>query len=98
MEQAIEQFERYIRSRYPNSATARHYVHDLRQFSQLVRKPPRAVDRQDVNRFIEDQIGRGLAPTTINRRLAALHEFFEYMAEEAQDTEWQTQSTGSGTG
>lgn len=31
MEQAIEQFGRYIGSRYANSATAWHYVHDLRQ-------------------------------------------------------------------
>jgi integrase/recombinase XerD len=88
MKQAIERFERYIRSRYPNSTTARHYVHDLRQFSQLICKPPRAVTREDVDRFVEDQLKRGLAATTINRRLAALHEFFEYLADETQDVEW----------
>jgi site-specific recombinase XerD len=88
MKQAIERFERYIRSRYPNSTTARHYAHDLRQFSELIRKPPHAVTREDVDRFVEDQLKRGLAATTINRRLAALHEFFEYLADEAQDVEW----------
>jgi len=88
MEQAIEQFERYIRSRYPNSTTARHYGHDLRQFNRLIHKPPRAVTREDADKFVEDQLARGLAATTINRRLAALHEFFEYLSDETQDAEW----------
>jgi integrase/recombinase XerC len=88
MEQAIEQFKQYIKSRYPDSTTAKHYVHDLRQFSQLTAKSPREVTREDVDRFVEDQLGRGLAATTVNRRLASLHEFFEYLAEENQKEEW----------
>lgn len=88
MEQAIEQFEQYIKSRYPNSTTARHYVHDLRQFNQLVSKAPRAITREDVDQFVEDQLERGLTATTVNRRLAALHEFFEYLAAENQEEEW----------
>jgi site-specific recombinase XerD len=88
MEQAIEQFEQYIKSRYPNSTTVRHYVHDLRQFNQLVSKPPRSITREDVDQFVEEQLERGLAATTVNRRLAALHEFFEYLAAENQEEEW----------
>ncbi len=88
MKQAIERFERYIKSRYPNSSTARHYVYDLRQFNRLISKPPRAVTREDVDRFVEDHLERGLAATTVNRRLAAVHEFFEYLAEENQEEEW----------
>jgi len=88
MDQAIAQFERYIKSRYPDSSTARHYVHDLGQFDQLINKPPRAITREDVDRFVEDQLERGLAATTINRRLATLHEFFEYLAEEHQEEDW----------
>ena len=88
MEQSINQFEGYIKSRYPNSTTARHYVHDLHQFNRLIGKPARAITREDVDRFVEDQLGRGLAATTVNRRLAALREFFEYLAEESQDEEW----------
>ena len=87
MKQAIEQFEQYIKSRYPNSSTAKHYVHDVRLFSQLIGKTPRAVTREDVDRFVEDQLKRKLAATTVNRRLAALHEFFEYLAEGSQE-EW----------
>jgi len=88
MERAIEQFERYIKSRYPNSTTARHYLHDLRLFDRLIGKAPRAVSREDVDRFVEDQLARGLATTTVNRRLASLHEFFEYLSDENQDPEW----------
>jgi site-specific recombinase XerD len=88
MDQAIKQFEQYIKSRYPDSTTARHYVHDLQQFSRLVGRPARAVTREDVDRFVEEQLERGLAATTVNRRLAALHEFFEYLAEEQQAEEW----------
>jgi len=88
MEQAIKHFEQYIKSRYPNSTTARHYGHDLRLFSRFVGKAPRAVTRKDVDRFVEDQLARGLAATTINRRLAALRQFFEYLVYETQDTEW----------
>ena len=88
MKQAIGKFERYIKSRYPNSTTARHYVHDLRLFSQLIGKPPRDVTRKDVDRFVEEQLARGLAATTVNRRLASLHEFFEYLSDESQDPEW----------
>jgi len=88
MEQAIDKFERYIQSRYPNSTTAKHYTSDLRQFRQLVGKPPRTVTRKDVDQFVEDQLTRGLAATTINRRLAALHEFFEYLADETEEPEW----------
>ena len=88
MKQAIEQFEQYIKSRYPNSSTARHYVHDVRLFNQLIGKTPRAVTREDVDRFVEEQLKRGLAATTVNRRLAALHEFFEYLAAETSGEEW----------
>lgn len=88
MEQALERFERYIKSRYPNSTTARHYIHDLQQFNQLIGKPPEAVRREDVDRFVEDQLERGLAATTVNRRLAALHEFFEYLAGESPEADW----------
>ena len=88
MEKAIEQFEQYIKSRYPNSTTAKHYVNDLGQFNQLIGKSPRAVTREDVDQFVEEQLERGLAATTVNRRLAALREFFEYLAEESQEEKW----------
>jgi site-specific recombinase XerD len=88
MEAAITRFEQHLQARYPHSTTAKHYGHDLRQFSQSIGKLPRAVTREDVDRFVEDQLGRGLAATTVNRRLTALHEYFEYLAAEGEEDEW----------
>jgi len=88
MEQAIARFKRYIESRYPNSTTARHYEHDLKLFKQLIDKSPRAVTAEDIDEFVEDQLKRGLAATTVNRRLVSVHELFEHLAEENPEDEW----------
>ena len=88
MEATITQFEQHIQIRYPHSTTPKHYGHDLRQFSRLIGKSPRAVTRKDVDRFIEEQLGRGLAATTVNRRLTALREYFEYLAAEEDADDW----------
>lgn len=88
MIEAIQRFTRYIKRRYPNSSTAKHYYNDLQQFSRFVQKPPRAVTRQDISRFVEEQLQRGLSATTVNRRLSALHHFFEFLADEAEDEAW----------
>ncbi|MCP4606302.1 MAG: site-specific integrase, partial [Proteobacteria bacterium] len=88
MEQAITGFKRYIQSRYPDSATAKHYIHDMRLFNRLIDKSPSAVNSEDVDRFVEYQLERGLTATTVNRRLATLHTFFEYLAEENPEEEW----------
>lgn len=88
MKRAIEEFERYLNRRCPGRSTARHYVSDLRVFQRLVDKPPRDVSRQDVSRFVEDQLARGLSAATVNRRLACLRCFIEFLASEADDSTW----------
>jgi site-specific recombinase XerD len=88
MNAAIQEFERYLKRRFPGSATVRHYVSDLRVFQRFIDKPPRDVTRQDVSRFVEDQLGRGHTATTVNRRLASLRRMFEFLAGEADDATW----------
>ena len=88
MDEAIRAFESYLKRRYPNSNTAKSYINDLQLFKRLIDKVPRAVDRSDIARFVEDQLDRGLAATTVNRRLATLHHFFEFLADEADDDGW----------
>lgn len=88
MDEAIQAFESYLKRRYPNSSTTKSYVNDLQIFKGLIDKAPREVSRSDVARFVEDQLDRGLAATTINRRLATLHHFFEFLADEAEDEGW----------
>lgn len=88
MNEAIRAFESYLKRRYPSSNTAKSYVNDLQLFKRLIDKAPREVSRSDIVRFVEDQLDRGLAATTVNRRLATLHHFFEFLADEADDDGW----------
>ena len=88
MDGAIRDFEHYLERRYPGRSTAKHYVNDLKHFQQLIGKPPRTVTRRDVDAFVEDQLTQGLAAPTVNRRLASLHHFFEFLADQADDDTW----------
>lgn len=88
MNERIRGFERYLRRKYPGRSTVKHYVSDLQIFQRFVNEPPREVTKLDVANFVEDQLGRGLSATTVNRRLASLHHFFEFLAGEADDDNW----------
>ena len=88
MNTAIQEFERYLSRRYPGRSTARHYVSDLRVFQRFIDKPPRDVTRQDISRFVEHQLAHGHSAATVNRRLACLRGFFEFLAGEADDDTW----------
>jgi site-specific recombinase XerD len=88
MNEAIREFARYLNRRYPGRSTVKHYVNDLRLFQRFMDKSPRDVTRRDISRFVEDQLARGLSATTVNRRLACLSHFFEFLAGEADDDTW----------
>ncbi|MCP4417106.1 MAG: tyrosine-type recombinase/integrase [Chloroflexi bacterium] len=83
MIQAKQRFATYLKRRYGDRSTPKHYLNDLDMFKQIVgSKNPQAVTRQDIDQFIDEQKRRGLKASTINRRLASLHTFFEYIASE----------------
>jgi integrase/recombinase XerD len=88
MNAAIQAFERYLNRRYPGRSTVKHYVNDLRLFHDCIDKPPRDVTRQDISRFVEHELAQGLSAATVNRRLACLCHFFEFLASEANDDTW----------
>ena len=86
---ALQVFEQYLFRRYGDRSTPKHYLSDLRIFfSHLDSTPIREVTAQDIDAFIDMQHEHQLAPTTINRRLATLHTFFEYMASQQPDEGW----------
>jgi len=87
MNEDIRGFENYLRRRYPGRSTTKHYISDLRIFSRFVGMPLADVRRIDIDRFVEDQLAQGLAATTVNRRLASLHHFFEFKADETGQEE-----------
>src|SRR6185436_18977340 len=76
--------------RFGHSSTPIHYISDLKIFIHTIsnNKSPETVTPADVDAFVEQQIACGLSPTTINRRLATLHSFFEYLASERPEVDW----------
>ena len=86
--QAMQCFIQHIRQRYPTSSTATHYQSDLEQFGQVVDKAPRTVTRADVGHFVTVQLAQDLSAATVNRRLATLSSFFDFLADEANDDYW----------
>jgi len=89
MNEATERFECYLRRRYSDRSTPKHYLSDLRIFVRHIgHKPPTEVKVQDIDSFVDHQVKRGLSPATINRRLSTLHTFFEFLASEDPDRPW----------
>ena len=87
--QAQVLFTQYLHRRYGDRSTPKHYLSDLRIFlNQLGEKTLNQVTAQDIDHFIDDQHEQQLAATTINRRLATLHTFFEYVAATEPDEVW----------
>ncbi len=84
-----EQFAQYLHRCYGDRSTPKHYLNDLDLFvRQIGNKTPEQITVQDVDNFIDSQMEQCLKPTTINRRLASLHTFFEYLASEEPDKAW----------
>jgi len=89
MLKARKQFAQYLHRCYGDRSTPKHYLNDLDLFiRQSGDKSPTSVTVQDVDDFIDSQMDKQLKPTTINRRLASLHTFFEYLASEEPDKVW----------
>jgi len=89
VQQAQERYERFLKRRFPQSTTPKHYRNDLHLFVRHIEvQSPQKVTPADVDQFIEAQIAANLNPTTINRRLASLHTFFEFLAQEDPYQNW----------
>jgi len=73
----------YLTRRYGDRSTPKHYLNDLDMFIQQVGSVnPSEVTMQQIDEFIDKQQARGLKAATINRRLASIHTFFEFMTSE----------------
>ena len=76
-----EQFTQYLNRRYGDRSTPKHYGSDLDIFIRFIGdKESTAVTSQDVDAFVSDQLDTGLKPATVNRRLASLSGFYDYLA------------------
>lgn len=89
MLKARKRFAQYLYRCYGDRSTPKHYLNDLDLFvRQIGDKAPEKVTAQDIDNFIDNQMEKHLKPTTINRRIASLHTFFEYLASEEPDKVW----------
>jgi site-specific recombinase XerD len=89
MDQAHHRFEQYIEHRYGQSTTPRSHTSDRDIFPGTTGdKQPEAIAALDVDVFIDSQLADGMSPITLNRRLATVYTFFEYLASECPDRPW----------
>lgn len=86
--ESIEQFTKWLQRRSPDRRTAKDYVSDVRQFLRFSQKELRAVTMHDIDAFVDQQRNQGLKTTTVNRRVAALKTYFDFLAEESDDPHW----------
>lgn len=90
MDQAIAKFKEYLERRYPDRSTAKHYISDLlifRQFAGPIK--PQEITAKMVDEFVQAQSQQGLKPATLNRRIASLASFVDYLIDEAEADDWQ---------
>jgi integrase/recombinase XerD len=81
----IAAFAAYLRRRFPDRATTKHYVNDLQLFLRVQPKPLPLVTRADIDAFVDGERTRGCGPATVKRRVATLTTFFTFLAEELND-------------
>lgn len=83
MKKYREKFEAYLKRRYGDRSTPKHYVNDVDMFIRQVGDlGAQEVKMKHIDEFIDEQQSRGLKPATLNRRLASIHTFFEFIAQE----------------
>jgi len=81
-QQWLEAFDTYLRRRYPGRTTAKHYVSDVRIFVKGCRESVLTVTAVEIDCFVEAQRAEQRAVTTVNRRVAALKTFFDFVGQE----------------
>jgi len=86
-QESITRFEQYLKRRFPDRRTPIDYVSDIRQFAAACPKPWREVTIHDMDAFV-DQQRQAHQLSTVQRRVAALKTFFDFLAEESGDLSW----------
>jgi integrase/recombinase XerD len=82
----VERFSKFLRRQRPNATTHYHYTNDLKLFFEWADKLPVAITLHDVDRYVEYCQRLGHAIATVNRRLAALRSFYQFLEFDLDDT------------
>ena len=75
----VEQFQKWLRRTRPHTSTFLHYTSDLHFFFSWANKSPGAITVRDVDAYIEHSRAQGHRIATVNRRLASLRAFYQYL-------------------
>jgi site-specific recombinase XerD len=86
-QESIQRFEQYLKRRFPDRRTPIDYVSDIRQFAAYCPKPWREVTLLDIDAFVDQQRAEH-SQATVQRRVAALKSFFDFLAEDSGDLSW----------
>lgn len=81
----IVRFQSFLRRKNPHSSTHIHYTSDINIFFKFIQKRPAAISLTDIDAFIEHCHQKGFAFSTINRRLAAIRSFFNFLSLESEE-------------
>jgi site-specific recombinase XerD len=86
-QESIQRFEQSLKRRFPDRRTAIDYVSDIRQFAAFCAKPWREVTLHDIDAFVDQQRAEH-SQATVQRRVAALKSFFDFLAEDSGELSW----------
>lgn len=81
----VQQFQKWLRRRSPHASTHIHYTSDVELFFDWAAQPPTAITLHEIDDYIEHCRALGHSIATINRRLAALRSFFNFLAMESDE-------------
>lgn len=76
----IDAFQQWLRRRSPHASTHLHYSNDLKLFFAWSGLPIADITPGTIDRYITHCQSEGHAVATINRRLASLSRFYNYLA------------------
>ena len=79
---AMQRFREYLQRRNYSAHTLDSYLLDLQLFFADRESSLAKITFREVDRFIDSQHYKGLAPATINRRLQALKHLFDYLIDQ----------------
>ncbi len=82
----IELFVSWLRRKSPRASTAVHYASDLKLFFAWLNKPVSQVTAHDIDKLIEHCQEINHAIGTVNRRLAALRSFYQFLIVQGEIT------------
>lgn len=80
----VEAFRKWLKRKYPQSSTPTHYANDAKLFFAWLKKPALATRVRDIDAYIQDRQSAGHRAATVNRRLATLRVFFDWLGFELE--------------